>query len=340
MSWLDHVHADPRPWLLDPSVPAVRAATLQVLEDRSAGDRALRSARRAAMAADPIKAILDAQDPRGFWVKPGPGYAPKYTGTVWSVIFLDQLGADPSHPQIRRACEYVLRWCPTSSGGLGCSGVAKEAAPPPSAVIHCLNGNLLRALLGFGHLEDEHVQAGLRWAASRITGEDVDRWYATGTSGPGFRCGANDGQPCAWGAVKELRALARVPPDRRNPLLQRAVAQGVAFLLSRDPADADYPMGYGNTRPSSSWFRPGFPSGYVSDVLQVVEVLAELGHATDERLRQALAWVEAGQDAAGRWPNRYAYNGKTWVDVEPQGQPSRWVTLRACTALRAAYGDP
>jgi hypothetical protein len=49
---------------------------------------------------------------------------------------------------------------------------------------------------------------------------------------------------------------------------------------------------------------------------------------------------EDGQDAAGRWRNRYADNGKTWVDIEAQGRPSRWVTLRACTVLRAAYGDP
>jgi len=50
------------------------------------------AARAAAMATDPIRAILAAQHADGWWVKPGPGYAPKYTGTVWEVIFLDQLG--------------------------------------------------------------------------------------------------------------------------------------------------------------------------------------------------------------------------------------------------------
>ena len=34
--------------------------------------------------------------------------------------------------------------------------------------------------------------------------------------------------------------------------------------------------------------------------------------------------------------NSYAYNRKTWVDFERQGQPSKWVTLRACRFLRAA----
>jgi hypothetical protein len=112
----------------------------------------------------------------------------------------------------------------------------------------------------------------------------------------------------------------------------------VEFLLSRDPAVADYPMGYGNTKPNGSWFRPGFPLGYVADVLQTLEVLAQLGYARDPRLAAALRWLVSLADADGRWPNRHAYNGKTWVDVEVQGQPSKWVTLRACVVLRAAYG--
>lgn len=63
-----------------------------------------------------------------------------------------------------------------------------------------------------------------------------------------------------------------------------------------------------------------------------------MGHGRDARLAPALAWLEALQDADGRWRNRYAYNGKTWIDIERQGAPSKWVTLRACTVLRAAYG--
>lgn len=61
-----------------------------------------------------------------------------------------------------------------------------------------------------------------------------------------------------------------------------------------------------------------FPSGYVADVLQTLEVLAELDQGRDPRLTSALTRVESGQNS--------------------QGQPSTWVTLRACTVLRAAYG--
>ncbi len=320
-------------WLLETDTPAVRAAALQRLSGRSAVDPDVVAARSAAMRSDPVAAILAAQHPEGWWVKPGAGYAPKYRGTVWQVVFLDQLGADPDDERVRRACDYLLRWSPTSSGGFGTSGEGREKAPPPSSVAHCLNGNLLRAFLGFGRLDDPRVQAAAEWAAAAITGDGDVRYYATATSGPHFGCGANDKRPCAWGAVKELLGLARIPADRRSPRVRRAVDEGVAFLLSRDPAVADYPMGFGNTRPSGSWFRLGFPSGYVTDVLQVLEVLTELGHGDDARLGPARTWLLGQRAPDGRWLNRYAYNGKTEVDIERQGQPSKWVTLRALSVL-------
>jgi hypothetical protein len=176
----------------------------------------------------------------------------------------------------------------------------------------------------------------VEWQARAITGEWVTRWYGSGTSGPGFACAANENLPCAWGAVKALGGLSRVPVERRSPEVARAIQTGVDFLLSRDPAVADYPAGWGNTRPSGSWFKPGFPSGHVADVFQNLEVLAELGHARDAHLENAIEWLLAKQDALGRWTNEYAYNGKTWVDIERQGQPSKCVTLRACRFLRSA----
>ena len=320
-------------WLLEPENPGVRAAALQRLLGRAHDDPDVTQARAAAMRTDPIAAILASQHPEGWWVKPGAGYSPKYRGTVWQVIFLDQLGADPDDERVRHACDYLLRYTSTSSGGFGISGAKREKAPPPSSVAHCLNGNLLRAFLGFGLLDDPRVQAAVEWAASAITGAGDVRFYASGTSGPQFACGANDRRPCAWGATKELRGLARVPEDRRSPLVRRAIEEGVEFLFSRDPAVADYPMGYGNTKPSGSWFKLGFPSGYVADVLQVLEVLTELGQGDDERLRSARAWVLGQRTEDGYWLNRYAYNGKTEVDFEQQRQPSRWVTLRALSVL-------
>jgi len=336
-TWLHMLKGDPLPWLLEEETPAVRHLTLRQLLEQPEDTPLVQQARAAAMHTDPIASILAAEQPEGFWVKPGPGYAPKYRGTVWQLIFLDQLGADGREERVQAACNYVLSHSQAETGGFAASG-SEKTPPPPARALHCLNGNLLRALIGFGWLEDERVQHAIDWQARSITGEGFAQYSRSGTSGPGFCCAANECLPCAWGAIKGLLALARIPSEQRSPSIERAIQQGGAFLLSCDPATATYPAGWGNVKPSQSWFKLGFPLGYVADILQNLTVLCELGFAKDARLQPAIDWLLSKQEQQGRWRNQSTSHGKTWVDIDKQGQLSKWVTLRACSVLKAVYG--
>jgi len=334
--WRSALRSDPVPWLLEPGDPAVRHATLVSLLERPASDPEVVEARAAAMAAGPIASILEHQSPGGWWGKPGAGSGPKYRGTTWQLTFLHQLMADPADPRIQRACEYVLSHAQASSGGFGASAAKSESPPPPSSALHCLNGNLVEALIGFGWLGDPRLQAAIDWHADVVTGEHEPAYFRSGTSGPNFACAANEKKPCAWGAVRAMLALGAVPPARRSATVQRAIDMGREFLLGVDPATAGYPRPSYAPRPNGSWFKFGFPSAYVTDVLRTCEAMVAIGAAHDPRLRSAIEFVLSKQDAAGRWRNEYAYNGKGWLDIEPQGQPSKWVTLRACRVLKAS----
>ena len=342
VSWRDALNDDPLPWLLepDPVQPAIRYFTLRDILDRDKSDGELRDAQVVVMSSGPVPKILDAQDLQGFWVKPGPGYAPKYRGTVWQIIFLAQLGADGNDTRVRKGCEYLMENAIAGHGGFSVNGT-------PSAFIHCEAGNLGAALLDMGYQDDKRLQKALDWQARLVTSDGVAgtdtkdtprRYFKSGTCGPGFICAANGRVPCAWGAVKAMLAFGKISPDLRTPEIREAVDKGVEFLLTYDPAVADYPSGYAS-KPSSSWFKFGYPIGYVTDVLQNLEALATLGHARDPRLAHALELVKDKQDAQGRWTMEYSYNGKTWVDIESRQQPSKWVTLRALRVLKAAYRD-
>jgi len=341
-SWKERLQSDPLPWLLEPDTaqPAIRYFTLRHLLCCPEDKPSIQEAQAAIMSTGPVPQILAAQEPDGYWVKPGPGYSPKYCGTVWQVIFLAQLGAAGADSMVKAGCEYVLSHTIASHGGFSVNGT-------PSAFIHCLAGNLGAALVDLGWLGDERLQHALEWQARTITGTEVagsesrdtaERYYKSGTCGPRFACAANAGLPCAWGAVKAMLALSKVPPSLRTPTMSTAINQGIEFLLSRDPAVADYPMGYA-TKPSLSWFKFGYPLGYVTDVLQNLETLAALGQAQDQRLVRALEMVGSKQDAQGRWKMEYSYNSKTWADIEKKGQPSKWVTLRALKVLKAVYPE-
>ena len=60
-----------------------------------------------------------------------------------------------------------------------------------------------------------------------------------------------------------------------------------------------------------------------------------LGYGADRRLSNAINIIREKSDPQGRWSLEYDYNGKTWVDFGPKGQPNKWVTLRALRVLKA-----
>ena len=337
MSWQSEVKGDSLAWLLESEAPGIRYLALRDLMDYPGEDAELLTARKAAHQAGPIAAVLSEMDAAGYWVKPGPGYNPKYRSSVWSIILLAELGARVEEDErIARACRYLLEHAFTENGQFSASG-------PPSGTIDCLQGNLAWSLLELG-CDDPRLERAFDWMARSVTGEGIAssedrqaalRYYA-GKCGPSFACGANNRLPCAWGAAKVMLALGKWPKERYTPQIERAVQQGVDFLFSVDPAEAAYPSGYSD-RPSQNWWKFGFPVFYVTDVLQVVEALAGLGYAADPRLSGALALIREKQDENGRWALEYDYTGKTWVDFGAKKQPNKWVTLRALRVLKGSH---
>ncbi|HEY76867.1 MAG TPA: nitrogen fixation protein NifH, partial [Thermoflexia bacterium] len=201
----------------------------------------------------------------------------------------------------------------------------------PSRAVHCLWGNMVWAMITLGYGGDERLARSVEMLARSVTGDGYPWYRRSGIQGPGFLCTANGGLPCAWGAVRVLWALNRVPASMRTPLVEEAAAATTEFLLRYNVARADYPH---VERISPNWFKFGYPLGYVTDLLLNLEVLAEAGCRDDPRLEDAITLVLSKQDEQGRWRMEYSYNGKMWADVEAKGQPSKWVTLRAVRTLR------
>jgi hypothetical protein len=319
-------------WLLEQGDIGVKYLALRDL--LKPDEKELTAAGEKAHAEGPISKVLENMAKEGYWQKPGAGYLPKYTGTVWSIILLAQLGASiKMDERIVTACSYLLEHALTEGGHFTINGA-------PSGTIDCLQGNLCAALLDMGS-EDPRLDKAFEWMARSVTGEGVApmeykvaplRFYA-GKCGPNFACGANNKLPCAWGAVKVMLAFSKLPKRKRTALIDNAINAGVDFLFSKDPAKADYPCGY-NAKPSQNWWKFGFPVFYVTDLLQNVEALVGLGYGKDIRLENALTIIRDKQDAQGRWLMEYDYTGKTWMNFGAKKQPNKWVTLRALRVLK------
>ena len=320
-------------WLLERRTPSARYLTMRDLLDYQTDDPDFITARQEAHTTGRIAAILSAMDGTGYWVRPGAGYNPKYKSTIWSIILLAQLGASVSQDErITLACDYLLDHSLTGNGQFTMSGV-------PSSTIDCLQGNLCGAMLDLG-VDDPRLQTAFDWMARSVTGEGIapatDRTakirYYKGNCAPRFACGYNGNYPRAWGAVKVMLAFSKLPEEQRTPLVKRAIDEGIDFLLSTDPALADYPTRDG-AKPSRNWWKFGFPVFYVADVLQNVEALVGLGHGDDPRLTNALDIIREKRDDQGRWALEHNYT--TWVDFGAKNQPNKWVTVRVLRILKA-----
>ena len=314
-------------WLLETGDIGVKYLAMRDL--LKAGNKEFMAVKKLAHEEGPIAQVLAKMKDSGYWMQPGAGYYPKYTGTVWSLILLAQLGASPAiDRRVTTACSYVLEHNLTKDGHFTVNGL-------PSGTADCLQGNLCASLLELG-CDDPRLDKAFEWMARSVTGEGVApmtdktaplRYYA-GKCGPNFACGSNNKLPCAWGTTKVMLAFSKLPKEKRTPLIDRAIKTGVDFFFSKDPAKADYPCGF-SAKPSGNWWKFGFPVFYVTDILQIAEVLTGLGYGDDPRLANTLNLINEKKDSRGRWLLEYDYTGKTWVNFGLKKQPNKWVTLRA-----------
>jgi hypothetical protein len=178
-------------------------------------------------------------------------------------------------------------------------------------------------------LDDPRVQRATDWITTCQRFDDAESEAPTGWPYDTWEmCWGR--HTCHMGAVKALKALSEIPPERRSPEVRRTLADGVEHLLKHHVHRRSHDL-QRDSKPG--WRRFGFPLMYQTDVLEILGILIRLG-VSDERMDEALALVAGKQDAEGRWKLQSTFNGRFVVDIEAKGEPSRWITLRALTALR------
>jgi len=341
-------NADVLDWLLSPDDPSVRFLTLTELLGEPAEGGEAAQARREIMTQGAVPLILAAQNADGHFGRPGRFYNDKYTGTVWQLIILAELGADPGDARVRAACEAILRDSQEpDSGGFSVECSKRAGGGLPSGVIPCLTGNMVFSLARLGMFDDPRLQRAIDWIATYQRFDDSD---GDAPSGPPYdryeMCWGR--HTCHMGAAKALKALAEVSPERRSPAVQRTLAGGTEHFLTHHVHKRSHDLAQ-TAKPG--WRRFQFPLMYQTDALELLGIFAKLGAADpcspsagqrpdspllDPRAQEALDLVEKRQDEQGRWTLQQTFNGRFIVDIEAKGRPSRWVTLKALQVLKAA----
>lgn len=315
------VPAGPRvmDWLLDPRQPAVRYHALVELLGRPPGDAEVRAARRAigrtGWAADQLRR----QGPQGFWERREPRtigewvnflYFPKFRSTIWRAQVLSDLGLDSSDPPIRKVAELLFRY--KLRLGSPVNFFYEEAS---------IAGNTARMMTRFGYGDAPRVRKLYDWLVEDQRADGG--WHG------------DQGAPGSLEAWEPLAAFASVPKAKRSPKMADAIERGAEFYLERRL-----------TREAGAhpeWLRFHYPVHYFYDLLVGLDVLTQLGYASDRRLRPALEHLRKKRRSDGTWNldrvhpeeprGRDTRSEFRPLVIEPAGRPSRWITLKALSVL-------
>ncbi len=293
-------------WLLD-SDPAIR---WQVMRDLTDAPAEVVAAERSKVATEGWGAeMLAAQPPDGVWA--GGAYDPEWTSTTPTLQLLRIFGLNPSSPEARRAVALVRQNARWEYDAL--RYFDGEVEP-------CINGQAVAIGAYFG----EDVKG--------IVGRLLTEQMADG----GWNCEGERGSTrgsfeTTINVLEGLLEFERSTGASGDVTAARVRGQG--YLLDRKLLRR---LSTGELA-QPRWLYLAFPNGWHYDPLRALDYFRDAGVAPDERMAEAIGIVESKRDADGRWPLDHAHHDKLHVDLgESEGQPSRWITLRALRVLRWA----
>ena len=294
-------------WLLD-SDPAIRWQVMRDLTDAPADEVA---AERARVAREGWGAqLLAAQDADGRWG--GGTFFPRGIATMDTLHLLYLLGPDPENDEARRAIARVheaARWDYDPNFRF----FEGEVEP-------CINGRTVAIGAYFGQ--------DVRGIVDRLLSEQMADGGCNCEQENGSTRGSFDTTINVLEGLIEYERSTGVNGD-----VTAALRRGEEYLLVRRLLRRLSDGEIGQER----WLDMGFPYSWPYDVVRVLDFLRQARPGPDERMAEALDIVESKRDANGRWRLDHAYHDASLVDFgESEGQPSRWITLRALRVMRWA----
>ncbi len=336
-SWKSYLHADPTDWLLEKNNPSVRYIVLRDILGKPETDTEVQQTKKEIMHTGIVPAILEKQQPKGYWEDPERFYAAKYKGTVWQLLILAELWADPGNEKIQNACEFILKCSQhAESGGFAYSRSKKNNGGRRSEVIPCLTGNMIFSLIRLGYLNDPRLQRGIEWMTTYQRFDDKIPQAPTGGPYDRLKTGCFSRHSCHMGAAKAMKALAEIPVQKRTPALKKTIETGAEYFLLHHVFKSSHHL---DRIPKPGWLRFGFPLMYQTDALEILDFLTKLGYK-DHRMQEAVDLVVSKQNNKGQWLLENTFNGRYQVNIEKKDEPSKWITARALQVLQRYYSTP
>ncbi|MFX0058187.1 MAG: nitrogen fixation protein NifH, partial [Candidatus Heimdallarchaeota archaeon] len=331
-----YLNSDPIDWLLEDNNPSVRYFTLRDLMNLNENNTELREAKAKIMTDGLVPKILSKQKAGGYWETAENFYIrTKYKGTIWQFLVLTELAADNLDDRIQKTCEFILENSQDKFSG-AFAYYSGENGGDHHKILPCLTGNMLWGLISFGYLGDSRVQKGINWIVEYQRFDDglehaPDKWP--------YNVGSKKGEAC-WGkhtcymcVVKNLKALAEIPPSKKSNSVRETIDKAVEYILNHHIYKQSHNL---SSVAKQEWTQFGFPLMWKVDALEILDILTKLGYK-DDRMLNAIDLVISKQNDNARWTLEKTFNGRMQVNIEQKGKESKWITLFALRILKRFY---
>jgi hypothetical protein len=313
-------------WLLDSSNPSVRYRTLIDLKELPEDHPSVLKTHRAIQKSEPIQKLLNHQMSDGCW-RGAKGDVWEERGTVFSLLILAEIGMDKS-AATERAFDFLHERFQLPSGRITYRSFKKITQKElTSTWMWCITAAVLRSGALLGHLEHPAIQNAIGFFEENYREEGG--WYCSTYSGDSSKVHPAN---CYMGTIKALGAFSAIPSGKRSKRLRTIIDEQVNTCLENEVCFYRInPKGQPSIK--RAWLKFAFPRYWRSDTLEAVDILTTLG-TRDSRMEKAIAIIKEKMQPDIRWLMDFSETKRAWVQIESEGMPSKWITLRALRILK------
>ena len=257
-------------------------------------------------------AFLARRNPSGHWGR--DFYQPKWTSTHYTLLDLKNLGMPPTQPACGESVRMYLRQPEGSEGGINIFH-----STPISDV--CVNGMILNFAAWFTPGEKR---------LESLTDYLLDMQMKDG----GWNCAYFKGHThssvhSTLSVLEGLLEFSKSGNPYREKEIVEARKKGEAFLLlhrlfrSHRTGEVIDPK----------MLLLSYPGRWRYDVLRALDYFRAAEAPFDPRMQDAINVLLKKKGKDGRWPLQGKHPGQVHFDMERNGEPSRWNTVRALRVL-------
>ncbi len=302
-------------WLLEEENPSIRYRTMRELQELPESDPELQLAKRQISSYQPVKNMLEAMHPEGYWEQINPRSKKSYGKDVeymrdtthFILAYLAELGMTREDTKIEKAANRYL----------------SLLQPDGDFYRHfsCLYGLNIRTFMLLGFKDDPRLKKTIDLMKKSIRYDN------------GYLCDTHEGKrkrrpvkSCVRGSAKVLYSLGELPELWDESFSKKIVE----YFLNRNILyKTTNPKAYVRTDAGLTMF----PFYWGFGLIDVLLPLAKMGYGHDPRMGSAWNVLARHKTEEGKYILDGNWKSKYWK-IEKRGLVSKWITFYAYLCLK------